>query len=140
MKQRIPLDKRVRKNISMLESVIAKAKELTADRNMGNHKFSQLLSDLVLAEHRRQGSDEAKSILMLLERIARLEKEIEEWKGKHRQALAFAGEHDYQADRAWKRVKELENEARDRRLEDLRQEYKKSHQAKDPTKTGTPAT
>jgi hypothetical protein len=124
----------------MLKSVIAKANELIAARNMGNNKFSQLLADLVQEAHRRQGSDEGKSTLMLLERIGRLEKEIEEWKGKHQQALVFAGEYDHQATEAWKRVKELEREVRDRKLEDLRLADKNSKQARDLKKAWASAT
>lgn len=131
---------RIRKNIMMLKSVIAKANELIAARNMGTNKFSQLLADLVQEAHRRQGSDEGKSTLMLLERIGKLEKEIEEWKGKHRQALGFAGEYDHQATEAWKRIKQLEREARDRRLEDLRLADKNSKQAKALKKAWASAT
>jgi hypothetical protein len=53
--------KRIRKNIMMLESVIAKAEELIVARNMGANKFSHLLADLVLDAHKRQASGGDKS-------------------------------------------------------------------------------
>jgi hypothetical protein len=130
MTEPMPPDKRIRKNIMLLESVIAKAEELVIARNMGDYKFSQLLADLIQEEHRRRGSDEGKSIWELLTRIGKLEKEIEEWKGKHRSALQFAGEYDYQATEAWRRVKELEREIHEHKLEDLRLADKNSIQAR----------
>jgi hypothetical protein len=140
MKQRTFRDKRIRKNISILRSVLVKAKELTASRSMGTNKFSQLLADLVLDAHRRQGSDEGKAILELLAKLSKLEKEIEGLKIKHQQALAFADSYDCQARAAYKKIAQLEREARDRRLEDLRQASKNPNQAKDPKRGGAPAT
>src|ERR1035437_7289512 len=126
-------DQRIRKNVSLLESVIAKAKELVGDRNLGQHKFSQLLSELILHAHRRRESDEGKTVLQLVAKIDRLEKALEDGKASRQEGWALFESQKEITDRAYKRIKELEDADRDRRLEELRPEKKNSHQAQGQT-------
>ena len=77
--------KRKRKNIMMPEAVIAIGEGMAKARYFGGNKFSQLLTDLVLEEEKRQASGGAKSqeqyltqIVDLLEKNKALEAKLKE--------------------------------------------------------------
>ena len=78
-------DQRIRKNIMMPARAVAIAKEMIRDRHLGQNKFSQFLTDLVLDAHKRETSGGDKSleqyliqIVDLLEKNKALEAKLKE--------------------------------------------------------------
>jgi hypothetical protein len=65
-------DQRIRKNIMMSARAVAIAKEMIQDRHLGQNKFSQFLTDLVLDAHKRQTSGGDKSLEQYLIQIVDL--------------------------------------------------------------------
>jgi hypothetical protein len=72
-------DERVRKNISLLQSVIDIGDGLVL--TLHKSSFSQLLTDLILEAHRRHTSREDTSLAELLEDNRKLKAKIEGLKG-----------------------------------------------------------